>query len=245
MVRAKPDGYTLLLAASGNLTANQYLYKRLAFDPLKDLAPVVQISKFPLVLVVPENSPIRSLKEYVTTAALPGSRVTFGSAGNGTPQHLGGELFKATGSVGITHIPYRGAGPALVDLMGGQITSMFDILGSSIQHIKSRKLRPLAVTTKNRSAQLPDVPSISELGYPGFEYYAWHGISTTAGTPIPVVQRLNTEIRAIFQDPAFKVKWEEIGSEVVAGSPEQFRDFTQVEARKMGTLIKTLNIELD
>lgn len=245
VVRAKPDGHTILLAASGNLTANQFLYKRLGFDPLKDLAPVVQISKFPLVLEVSETSPIRTFKDYVATAGKPGSRVTFGSASNGSPQHLGGELFKSTAAIDITHIPYKGAGPAIVDLMGGQITSLFDILGSSMQHIKSGRLRALAVTTKNRSAQLPDVPSISELGYPGFEYYAWHGISTTAGTPPAVVQRLNAEIRAIFADPAFKAQWEEIGSEVVAGSPEQFRDFTQAEARKMEALIKTLNVQLD
>jgi len=164
--------------------------------------------------------------------------VTFGSASNGTPQHLGGELFKARADVEISHIPYKGAGPAIVDLMGGQITSMFDILGSSIQHIKSGKLRPLAVTTRSRSALLPDVPAISELGYPDFEYYAWHGISTTAGTPKAVVTRLNTELRGIFSDPSFKEKWQEMGSEVVSGTPEQFDSFIRSEARKMETLIK-------
>ena len=245
VARAKPDGYTILLAASGNLSANQYLYKRLGFDPIKELAPVVQISKFPLVLEVSEKSPIKSFREYVDYAKKPENRVTFGSASNGSPQHLGGELFKSTAKVEIAHIPYKGAGPAIVDLMGGQITSMFDILGSSMQHIKSGKLRPLAVTTKTRTPLLPDVPSISESGYPGFEYYAWHGISTTAGTPKPIVDRLNSEIRAIFQEPAFKEKWLEIGSEVVAGTPEQFGEFIQGEARKMEGLIKTLNVQLD
>lgn len=245
VVRARPDGHTILLAASGNLTVNQFLYKRLGFDPLKDLAPVVQISKFPLVLEVSENSPIKTFQDYVAHARQPGNRVTFGSASNGSPQHLGGELFKATASVDISHIPYKGAGPAIVDLMGGQITSLFDILGSSMQYIKSGKLRALAVTTKERSPQLPDVPSIAESGYPGFEYYAWHGISTTAGTPRPVVERLNREIRAIFDDPAFKARWLELGSEVVAGTPEQFRDFIHAEARKMEKLTATLNIQLD
>jgi tripartite-type tricarboxylate transporter receptor subunit TctC len=245
VVKAKPDGYTLLLAASGNLSANQYLYPKLGFDPIKDLAPVIQISKFPLVLEVSENSPIRSFKEYVTAARDPNNRMTFGSASSGTPQHLGGELFKAKAKVEIMHIPYKGAGPAIVDLMGGQITSMFDILGSSMQHIKSGKLRPLAVTTKTRSPLLPDVPSISELGYPDFEYYAWHGIATTAGTPKPVVTRLNSELRAIFADPEFKKKWQEIGSEVVVGTPEQFDALIKAEARKMESLIKGLNIQLD
>ncbi|SEB06287.1 tripartite tricarboxylate transporter substrate binding protein [Variovorax sp. YR216] len=245
VVRAKPDGYTILLAASGNLSVNQYLYKNLGFDPVKDLAPIVQISKFPLVLEVSGTSSIKSFKDYVEYAKKPMNRVTFASAGNGTPQHLGGELFKASAKVDITHIPYKGAGPAIVDLMGGQVTSMFDILGSSMQHIKSGKLHALAVTTKNRSEQLPDVPSISELGYPNFEYYAWHGISTTAGTPKPVIDRLNAEIREIFQDSAFRAQWKEIGSDVVVGTPEQFGEVTRNEARKMETLIKSLNIQLD
>ncbi len=246
VVKAKPDGYTILLAASGNLAANQYLYPKLGFDPVKDLAPIVQISKFPLVLEVSaSNSRIRSFKDYVEVARNPDNRVTFGSASNGTPQHLGGELFKAKAKVDISHVPYKGAGPAIVDLMGGQITSLFDILGSSMQHIKSGKLRPLAVTTKTRAAQLPDVPSISELGYPDFDYYAWHGISTTAGTPKPIITRLNTELRAIFAEPAFKEKWQEIGSEVVAGTPEQFDAVIKAEARKMESLIKGLNIQLD
>lgn len=245
VVRAKPDGHTILLAASGNLSANQFLYGKLGFDPLKDLVPVVQISKFPLVLEVSEKSKLQNFQDYVNFAKNPDNRVTFGSASNGSPQHLGGELFKATAKIDISHVPYKGAGPALVDLMGGQITSMFDILGSSMQHIKSGKLRPLAVTTKTRSSQLPDVPSISELGYPDFEYYAWHGISTTAGTPRPIVTRLNTELRAIFADPAFREKWLEIGSEVVAASPEDFDKFIRSEARKMEGLIKSLNIQLD
>ena len=245
VVKAKPDGYTILLAASGNLSANQYLYSKLGFDPIKDLAPVIQISKFPLVLEVSEKSTIKSFNDYLRVAKQPDSRVTFGSASNGSPQHLGGELFKATAKIDISHVPYKGAGPALVDLMGGQITSMFDILGSSMQHIKSGKLRPLAVTTKSRSALLPDVPAISELGYPDFEYYAWHGISTTAGTPKEIVTRLNTELRGIFSDPGFKETWQEMGSEVVSGTPEQFDSFIRSEARKMEKLIKGLKIQLD
>lgn len=245
VARAKPDGYTILLAASGNLSANQFLYNKLGFDPVKDLAPITQISRFPLVLEVSESSKIRSFKDYVEVAKNPANRVTFGSASNGSPQHLGGELFKAKAQVDIAHVPYKGAGPALVDLMGGQITSMFDILGSSMQHIKSGKLRPLAVTTKNRSSLLPDVPSISELGFPDFEYYAWHGISTTAGTPKAVITRLNTELRAIFAEPAFKDKWQDIGSDIVVGTPEQFDSVIKAEARKMEALIKGLNIQLD
>ncbi|WP_285412738.1 tripartite tricarboxylate transporter substrate binding protein [Variovorax sp. efr-133-TYG-130] len=245
VVRAKPDGYTILLAASGNLSVNQYLYKNLGFDPIKDLTPIVQISKFPLVLEVSASSSLKSFEDYVEYARKPANRVTFASAGNGTPQHLGGELFKDGVKVDITHIPYKGAAPALVDLIGGQVTSMFDILGSSMPHIRSGKLRALAVTTRSRSEQLPDIPSVSELGYPNFDYYAWHGISTTAGTPKPVIDRLNAEIRGIFQDSAFRAQWKEIGSDIVVGTPEQFGEVTRSEARKMETLIKSLKIQLD
>jgi tripartite-type tricarboxylate transporter receptor subunit TctC len=245
VVRAKPDGYTILLAASGNLSANQFLYSKLGFDPLKDLAPVIQISKFPLVLEVASQDKIQNFQDYVKTARNPASRVTFGSASNGTPQHLGGELFKSMAKIDISHVPYKGAGPALIDLMGGQITSMFDIMGSSMQYIKSGKLRPLAVTTRNRSPALPDVPAISELGYPDYEYYAWHGISTTAGTPKPVIDRLNAELRALFNDPAFKEKWLELGSEIVAGTPEQFDQLAKSEAGKMKGLIESLGVQLD
>jgi len=246
VVKAKPDGYTILLAASGNLAVNQFLYKNLGFDPLKDLAPVVQISKFPLVLEVAANSDIGSFKDYVARAKAPNSKVTFGSASNGSPQHLAGEMFKTMiNAPDMMHVPYKGAGPALVDLMGGQITSMFDILGSSMQHIQSGRLRALAVTTNTRSSLLPDVPSISELGYPDFNYYAWHGISTTANTPKPVIDKLNTEVRGIFADPDFQQKWKEIGSEIVADTPEAFDSVIHSETKKMGELLKQLNISLD
>jgi len=245
VAKAKPDGYTILLAASGNLAANQFLYPKMGFDPVKDLSSIIQISKFPLVLEVSETSKLRSFKDYIDFAKVPANRVTFGSAGNGTPQHLGAELFKDKSKVDISHVPYKGAGPAITDLMGGQITSMFDILGSSMPHIKSGKFRPLAITTKARSPLLPDVPTISELGYPEFDYYAWHGVSTTAGTPRPIISRLNTEILALFSDQAFKAKWSEIGSEIVAGSPEQFDQVITKEVKRMETLIKTLNIQID
>lgn len=245
VVKAKPDGHTILLAASGNLSVNQFLYRNLGFDPVKDLAPVIQISKFPLVLEVPESSDIKTFQDYVAYTKKADGNVTFGSASNGSPQHLAGELFKTMSGGDMMHIPYKGAGPALVDLMGGQITSMFDILGSSMQYIQSGKLRPLAVTTKTRAASLPDVPSISELGYPEFDYYAWHGISTTAGTPEPVIKKLNTELQQIFADPAFQARWKDIGSDVVAGSPEAFGQFIQHEVQKMEPLIKNLNVQLD
>ena len=148
--------------ASGNLAVNQYLYKKLGFDPVKDLAPVMQISRFPLVLEVSEKSPIKNFKDYVNHARKADNRVTFGSAGNGTPQHLGGELFKATAKVDISHVPYKGAGPAIVDLVGGQIQVMFDNMPSALPMAKDGKIRALAVTTEKRSPAASELPTVAE-----------------------------------------------------------------------------------
>jgi len=245
VAHAKPDGYTILLAASGNMSVNQTLFKNLPYDPIKDFSSIIQISKFPLVLEVKTSTPVKSVKEYVDYAQANPGKVTFGSAGNGSPQHLGGELFKTITKAPIQHIPYKGAGPALTDLMGGHIFSMFDILGSSMQYINNQDFRPLAVTTSSRSKQLPDVPTMQEAGIDGFDYYAWHGIVTTAGTPDEIIKKYNTALNEIFQNPEFAKRWEDIGSEVVGGTPEQFTQLVNAEADRLGGIVKTLGVQLD
>ena len=245
VARAKPDGYTILLAASGNMAVNQTLFKSLPYDPIKDLASIIQISRFPLVLEVKSDSPVKSVADYIAYANANPGQVTFGSAGNGSPQHLGGELFKSVTKANIQHVPYRGAGPALTDLMGGHIFSMFDILGSSMQYIRNGSFQPLAVTTAKRSPQLPDVPTMQEQGIDGFDYFAWHGIVTTAGTPQPIIEKYNTALNEIFADPEFAKRWEDIGSEVVGGPPEQFDELVRSEAERLGALISSLGIQLD
>ncbi|KAA0892950.1 tripartite tricarboxylate transporter substrate binding protein [Pusillimonas sp. ANT_WB101] len=245
VAKSKPNGNTILLAASGNMSVNQTLFKNLQYDPIKDFAPIIQISKFPLVLEVSEKNTITSVQEYIDFSKANPESVTFGSAGNGSPQHLGGELFKKVTGASLQHVPYKGAGPALTDLMGGHITSMFDILGSSMQHIQGGVFRPLAVTTAKRSAQLPNVPTMQESGVDGFDYYAWHGIVAAAGTPEPIIVKYNTALNEIFQDPEFAKKWEGIGSEVVGGTPEQFMQLVVSEADRLGVLVKELNIQLD
>lgn len=245
VAQAKPDGYTILLAASGNMSVNQTLFKNLQYDPIKDFASIIQISRFPLVLEVKSSTPVDSVKAYIDHAKANPNTVTFGSAGNGSPQHLGGELFKTVTGAPIQHVPYKGAGPALTDMMGGHIFSMFDILGSSMQYIARGDFRPLAVTTAQRSKQLPDVPTMQEAGIDDFEYYAWHGIVTTAGTPAAVIQKYNTALNEIFSDPEFAARWENIGSDVVGGTPEQFDNLVKSEAQRLGDLVRNLGIQLD
>ncbi|MDB5895619.1 MAG: hypothetical protein JWQ88_3150 [Rhodoferax sp.] len=243
--QAPADGYTLLLAASGPIAVNPSLYRSMPFDPQKDLTPVVQLSAFPLVLEVHPSLGVQTLKDFIALARAGKVPLSYASAGNGTPQHLAGELFNTMLKTQIKHIPYRGAGPALNDLLGGQVNVMFDILGSSLPYLQTGKLVPLAVTMSQRSATLPQVPTMAEAGVSGYEFSAWHGISVRAGTPQPVVDRLNTTINAIFQDPAFRTKWEAIGTPVVAGSAVDFGQLIRRDAERLGQLVKDAGVTVD
>jgi len=245
VARAKPDGYTILLAASGNMTINKVIFKDLAYDPVKDFLPITQISKFPLVLEVKADSKIKTLQEFIDYAKANPTKVTFGSAGSGSPQHLGPELLKKVTGAPMQHVPYKGAGPAANDLLGGQIFSMCDITAGSMKYIQSGLLRPIAVTTATRSPALPDVPTMDEAGVKGFDFFAWHGISAPANTPAAIIDTYNKTLLEIFKDPDFRKKWEAIGSEIVAGTPQQFADLINAESIRLGALVKDLNIQLD
>ncbi len=245
VARAKPDGYTILLATSGNMSVNQILFKNLNYDPIKDFAPIIQISKFPLVLEVKSDSPIKSLSDYLSFAKANPTKVSFGSAGNGTPQHLCPELIKKMTGASLQHVPYKGASPAVTDLLGGQIFSMCDIVVGSIKYIQGGQLRPLAVSTKTRAAILPDVPTMDEAGLKGFDYFAWHGIVAPAKTPPAIIARYNTALNEIFNDPDFRKKWEAIGSEVIGGSASDFSALILSEADRLGALVKGLGVQLD
>ena len=245
VARAKPDGYTILLAASGNMTINQILFKNLNYDPIKDFSPIIQISKFPLVLEVKVDSPIKTLQQYIDYAKANPTKVSFGSAGHGSPQHLCPEIIKHMSGAPQQHVPYKGAGPAVNDLMGGQIFSMCDIMVGSIKYIQGGLLHPIAVTTKARSPVLPDVPTMNETGLPGFDYYAWHGIVAPSGTPDAIIQKYNKALNEMFADPEFKKRWEGIGSEIVAGSSKEFGELIVSEAGRLGALVKGLGVQLD
>lgn len=244
--QAPADGYTLLLAASGPMAVNPTLYRNMPFNPLTDLAPVIQLSAFPLVLEVNPKTGIKSVKELI--AALKSKRaaeLAFASAGNGTPQHLAGELFNTQIDTKMPHIPYRGAGPALNDLLGGQVNVMFDILGSSLPYIQSGKLTALAVTTAKRVPALPDVPTMAEAGLPGYEMTGWHGVAVRAGTPPAVIDKLNSTLNAIFSQPEFRKKWEAIGTPVVAGSAAQFGELIKKDSVRLGKLVKDSGATVD
>ncbi|MBI2772756.1 MAG: tripartite tricarboxylate transporter substrate binding protein [Burkholderiales bacterium] len=238
VARSAPDGHTLLLAASGPMSVNSSLYKSLPFNPIKDLAPVIQISAFPLVLEVHPSVEAKTLKELVAAAKAKPDAYNFASAGSGTPQHLAGELFNRRAGVKMQHIAYKGAGPALNDLLGGQVPVMFDVIASSLPHIAAGKLRPLAVTTAQRSPALPNVPTLAELGMTDFDFSAWHGIAVAGATPRPIVLKLNQAMNAIFADPAIKKRWEAIGSPIVGGTPEQFGALVLTETVRLGRVVK-------
>ncbi len=239
------DGYALLLAASGPMAVNPSLYKSMAFDPLKDLAPVIQISSFPLVLEVSTKLGVKTPQELAALAKRPDSKLTFASAGNGTPQHLAGEIFNTQMGISLSHIPYRGAGPALNDMIGGQVSVMFDVLGSSLPHIQGGRLVPLAVTSAQRHPSLPNVPTMMEAGITGYEFTAWHGIAVRAGTPAPIVAKLNSTLNAIFSDAEFKKKWEAIGTPVVGGTPQQFGDLIRKDSVRLGEVVKRAGVTVD
>jgi tripartite-type tricarboxylate transporter receptor subunit TctC len=245
VAKSPADGYTILLAASGPMAVNKTLYKSIPFDAEKDFAPIIQISAFPLVLEVHPSIPVSDLKQFLALARERPAELSFASAGNGTPQHLAGELFNSTAGMKLQHIPYKGAGPALNDLVGGHVKVMFDILGSSVQYIKTGKLRPIAVTTEKRSPALPDVPTMAEAGLPGYAISGWHGIVAPAATPKPIVSKLNQAINEIFADPAFKKRWEELGTPIVGGTPEAFGALMRSESAKLGKLVKDAGVTVD
>ena len=239
------DGHTLLLAASGPMAVNATLFRSMPFNALTDLAPVIQISAFPLVLEVNPKLGVKTVKELVALAKTPKPDLSFASAGNGTPQHLAGEMFNTQMDIKIAHRPSRGAGPALNDLLGGQVNVMFDILGSSLPYIQTGKLTALAVTSAKRSPLLPNVPTMAEAGVSGYEVTGWHGIAVRAGTPGPIIDKLNSTLNAIFKEPEFHKKWEALGTPVVAGTAAQFGELIKKETVRLGKVVKDSGVTLD
>lgn len=238
VARAAPDGYNILMGTVGTHAINQSLYPKLAFDPIKDFAPLTRVALVPNLLVANPAQPFKTVKELMAYAKANPGKVTFGSSGSGTSIHLSGELFKQMAGVDIQHVAYKGSAPAVNDLLGNHIAIMFDNMPSAISHVKAGKLRPLAVTTAQRSPALPDVPTIAEAGVPGYEATSWFGLLAPAKTPAPVVARLNTSILKALADPDVKKKLLEQGAEPAGETPAQFAAFIASETVKWGKIVK-------
>jgi tripartite-type tricarboxylate transporter receptor subunit TctC len=236
VARAAPDGYTLLLANSPN-AINTTLYDNLSFDFIRDIAPVASIGRVPLVMVVNPSLPAKTVPEFIAYAKANPGKVNMGSGGNGAPDHMSGELFKALAGVGILHVPYRGVAPAITDLLGGQVQVIFGTMPAVIEFVKAGKLRALAVTTATRSEALPDVPSVAEF-VPGYEASQWYGIGAPRSTPAELIERLNKETNAVLAEPRMKARLAELGASVLSGSPADFSKLIVDETAKWAKVVK-------
>ena len=237
VARSVPDGYTLLLGAS-SLAVNVSLYSNLSFDALKDLVAVAPVSNVPLVLTVNPSVPAKDVRTYVALAKQRKGRITYASAGTGTSNHLTGELFRSAAGIDIIHVPYKGSGTALGDLVGGQVDSMFDQLSSSLPFIRAGKIRILGVTSAKRSSILPEVPTIAEQGFPGVDASTWVGVFAQSATPRDLVARLNGAIQKISRSAPFRERLASLGADALEGSPEQFAQFFREEVAKWGAIVK-------
>ncbi|HEX7892400.1 MAG TPA: tripartite tricarboxylate transporter substrate binding protein [Ramlibacter sp.] len=243
--KASPDGYTLFMGTVGTHAINAALYKKMPFDPIKDFAPLTRVAMVPNLLVANPSRPYKNVKELIAYAKAHPGKVSFGSSGNGSSIHLSGELFDTMAKVEMVHVPYKGSAPAVTDLIGGQIDIMFDNMPSAIQHVRSGKLRPIAVTTAKRSPELPDVPTIAEAGVPGYEATSWFGMFAPANTPAPIVTRLNTALVKVLADPEVKKKLAEQGAEPYGEKPEQFAEFIRKESAKWSQVVKASGASVD
>jgi tripartite-type tricarboxylate transporter receptor subunit TctC len=244
VAKAPKDGYTLVVATVQHIV-NPFLFSSLPFDAVKDFAPVTLMTKAYIVLDVNPEVPVHSVKELVAYAKAKPGGVSWASAGNGSTSHLALELFKVETGVPATHVPYKGTPPALNDLMGGRVQVMFDGVITSLPQIKAGKLRPLAVASSTRSPLLPDVPTMTEAGVPGFEAVGLAAILAPAGTPQPIVDKLYREIAAILKMPDVKSQLEGMGLEIVASSPSEFSAYIDSESKKWGKLIKDAKVTVD
>jgi tripartite-type tricarboxylate transporter receptor subunit TctC len=243
VVRGDADGYTLLLIGVFN-AINATLYDKLNFNFIRDIAPVGAIGTVPNVLVVHPSVPARTVPELIAYAKSNPHRLNMASGGNGSPAHVAGELFKMMANVDLLHVPYRGATPALTDLLGGQVQVFFGTMPATIEYIRAGKLRPLAITTATRSDALLEVPTIAEF-LPGFEASSWYGLGAHQNTPAEIVDKLNREINAGLADPKIKARLANVGVIVLAGTPAEFAKRIAAETEKWGKLIKAANIKPD
>jgi tripartite-type tricarboxylate transporter receptor subunit TctC len=241
VVRASADGYTLLWATSPN-AINATFYDKLNYDFMRDIVPVAATIRVPNVMVVNPTLPAKTVPEFIAYAKANPGKLNMASGGNGVPSHVAGELFKMMAGINMVHVPYRGAAPALTDLLAGQVQVLFDAMPSSIEYIRAGKLRPLAVTTATRSEVLPNIPTVGDF-LPGFEASTWFGVGAPKNIPTDIVERLNREINAALLDPIIKVRIAELGGAALPGSPAEFGKLIADETEKWAKVIKFAGIK--
>jgi tripartite-type tricarboxylate transporter receptor subunit TctC len=245
VARSEPDGYTLLMATSTTLAINKALYKKLPYDPVKDFAPIALVAGVPFALIVNPQIPAKTLAEFIAYAkANPG--LAYGSAGNGSPQHLGAEMVKAAAGIEISHVPYRGSVPAMLDVIAGHIPFMVMDLQPALQQISQGKVRVLGVTTPKRVAVAPEIPTLAEAGLPGFELVAWQGVVAPASVPRAIVDRLAAQIGMLMADPSTRDKLTALSLEPLPPStPDSFADYIRTEVDRWAPIVKNSGAELE
>lgn len=246
VAHAAPDGYTLLYGTNGTHAINPSLYRNLNFDPAKDFIPVSRMTEIAAILIINPKVPARSTAELINYARAHPGKLNFASAGNGTTSHLAGELFRTQAGIDIVHIPYRGGALALTDVIGGQVEMMIEVMPNAYPQVRAERVRALAVSTATRFPAAPEIPTIAESGLPGFEASAWDGIFAPAGTPLPVVQRLNAAIRQALEDPELGAALLARGAQPVPGStPESFMRFIAASAERWGAAVRASGAKVD
>ncbi len=243
--RAAPDGYTLLMGTNSTHGSNPVLYAKTPYDPIRDFAPITLTVGTPYVLAVHPSVPVTTLKQLIAFAKARPGQLNYASAGNGSTHHLCGELLKSMAGIDIVHVPYKGGPPANAAVLGGEISTQFASISSLHTNIKSGKLKGLGVTTLRRSSLLPEVPTVSEAGLPGFEMLSWFGLLAPAATPRAIINRLNAETIKALTTPEMKSAIGAQGSEVMSGTPEQFADFIKSEIARIGKIAKTAGIKAE
>ena len=241
--KSAPDGYTILLSSIATHALSPNLYSRVPYDPIRDFAPITLLGIAPTVLVVNADLPAKNVAELI--AAAKKSQLAYASGGNGTPPHINAEVFKSVAGVDMLHVAYKGGGPALVDLIAGRVHVMLDTAASAMPHVRSGKLRALALSAPKRAPEYPDLPTFAEAGLPQYDTNAWYSMHAPAGTPAEVVRRLNSELVAILKDPDILARFKQLSTDPVGNSPEEFAAFVRAELDKYARIIKAAGIKLD
>ena len=243
--KSKNDGYTLLLGQTGEITVNRLLIKDMGYDPMKELVPVVLIGNAPLVMLAPADAPYNTVNEFIQMARAKPGEFSYGSVGAGTPGHLSAVALGLGAKLNMVHVPYKGVGPLLSDLMAGRLQAFFSSASAAMPQIKGGKLKALGVTTPQRMTSLPQVPTIAEAGLPGFSYTLWGGLFAPAGTPTQVIESLNREVNAILAQPDIRTRLEADNVAVPKNTPAEFADYVKAESLKFEKLIKEANVKVD